>query len=292
MAEEVKCPISGEPMDHAFTATVLGIHAVKFFYCGHCGLLKSEAPYWLEEAYREAISATDTGLVGRNIGNAASLEIILETLFSGKGNFLDVAGGYGLLARLLRDKGFDCYTTDKYCENIFAQSFEPGAGFKADALFAFEVFEHIEDPLRFLQEAFQLYECRTMIFSTETFSGGIPSKDWWYYGFESGQHITFYQQRTLALMAKSVGCRYYKINSSLRMITDLDMSKWQRLLLFKKILSRPYAAYIRHRRRGLSRTWDDHIRTKARLDGNSPIGVSGAALPSAGTQDDETAKSS
>ncbi len=60
------------------------------------------------------------------------------------------AGGYGLLARLMRDLGFDCHGTDKYCDSLFAREVDPGPDFKADALFAMEVLEHIEDPLGFV----------------------------------------------------------------------------------------------------------------------------------------------
>ncbi len=125
-------------MRPAFVARVLGKFDVQYFSCSQCGLLRTEKPYWLEEAYRSAIAATDTGLLSRNISNRALLEPVLQRLFAGKGKFLDVSGGNGILTRLLRDIGFDCYTTDPYAENLFA----------------FEVLEHIPDPPQFLTDAF------------------------------------------------------------------------------------------------------------------------------------------
>ena len=120
-------------MEYVFSETILGKHKVKYFYCQESGMLKTEPPYWLEEAYQDAIADTDTGIVNRNINNSRTLEAVIECLGIKNGTLLDVAGGYGLLARLMRDKGFDCYTTDKYCKNLFAKTFEPQAGFKADA---------------------------------------------------------------------------------------------------------------------------------------------------------------
>ncbi|MDM9385348.1 hypothetical protein QUB80_32355 [Chlorogloeopsis sp. ULAP01] len=40
-----------------------------YYFCEESGLLKTEKPYWLDEAYQEAIADTDTGLVRRNISN-------------------------------------------------------------------------------------------------------------------------------------------------------------------------------------------------------------------------------
>jgi hypothetical protein len=37
------------------------------------------------------------------------------------GTFVDIGGGYGLLTRLMRDRGFDFYWKDPHCENIFAK---------------------------------------------------------------------------------------------------------------------------------------------------------------------------
>src|ERR1035437_8193351 len=110
-----ECPVCGSALEPAFSATVLRRHCVTYLSCASCGLLKTENPFWLEEAYRTAIVPSDTGVARRNLEYRRLLEPILYSFFGEEGTFLDVAGGYGLLARLLRDIGFDCYTTDKYC---------------------------------------------------------------------------------------------------------------------------------------------------------------------------------
>ena len=247
-------------MEPVFSEILLRKWKVTYYYCQACGILKTEEPYWLDEAYQEAISDTDTGLVARNIHHSNNLEVILACLSLENGKFLDVAGGYGLLARLMRDKGFDCYTTDKYCQNVFAKTFEPGNDFKADALFAFDVLEHLEDPLQFLSAVFNWYRCKTIIFSTLTFEDTIPSKDWWYYSFDSGQHITFYQPRTLSLLAEHFACEYYRISPNLHIITDLEIPKVRRHLLLNRPLRRLYASYVRYKRRGLSKVGDDRLK--------------------------------
>ena len=237
MTKFEKCPISGKVMKPVFSEIILAKYLVTYYYCEDSGLLKTQTPYWLDEAYQEAIADTDIGLVRRNIAISKFLERILYHLFKNQGKFLDVSGGYGLLTRLLRDMGFDCYTTDKYCKNIFAKAFEPVGDFKADALFAFEVLEHLENPYQFLKDIFDKYCCKTLIFSTLTFSDKIPSRDWSYYSFETGQHITFYQPFTLDILAKKLGINYYMISPDFHIMSDITMSISTRLLLFNKYLN-------------------------------------------------------
>jgi 2-polyprenyl-3-methyl-5-hydroxy-6-metoxy-1,4-benzoquinol methylase len=263
----VTCPITGAPMRHVFTHRILKKYDVGYYYSDESGLLKTEKPYWLDEAYQDAIADTDTGIVARNINNCLMLDAVVNGLGLQEGRFLDLAGGYGLLARLMRDNGYDCYTTDKYCKNLFARAFEPAAGFQADALFAFEVLEHLEDPLAFLADAFSTYECRTLVFSTLTFSGGIPPADWWYYSFEGGQHIAFYQARTLALLAERLGCSYLMLNAGLHVITDRPVGRLARLVLTKGTPRRWYGSLVRRLRRRRSRTWEDHLRMKELMRG-------------------------
>lgn len=266
MSDIVKCPVCSHAMLLSFMAQVLRELPVQFFYCAQCGLLKSEKPYWLKEAYAEAIAETDTGLVARNIANCRWLEPVLEFLFHDRGKFLDVAGGYGLLARLLRDIGFDCYSTDKYCKNIFAGAFEPADGFSPDAIFAFEVMEHLENPLQFLQECIKIYQCKTIFFSTQLFfNNQIPPKEWWYYGFETGQHITFYQPRTLSRLAETIGCHYYLISGNRHIFTEIKLSRLALAVLRRKNIYDVVSKYIQFKRKGKSKTWQDYQQIKENL---------------------------
>ena len=129
----------------------------------------------------------------------------------GRGRYLDAAGGYGMLTRLMRDYGFDFYWADKYCVNLMALGFE----FREDivpcnAVTAFEVMEHLENPVQFITDALSQAKSDTFIFSTELFEGERPpDEQWWYYSFETGQHIAFFQNKTLAVLANKLGMRFY-----------------------------------------------------------------------------------
>ena len=67
---QLECPISNKKMNPVFSETILGKYKVQYYYSEESGLLKTEHPYWLDEAYQEAISDLDTGLVARNISNS------------------------------------------------------------------------------------------------------------------------------------------------------------------------------------------------------------------------------
>lgn len=264
MVEIKVCPISGKNMKPVFTEKVLGKYDVTYFYCEESGLLQTEKAYWLKEAYQTPIADIDTGLLSRNLLNIKRLEPILQVLFNGKGKFIDVGGGYGILTRLMRDIGFDCYTIDKYSENLFAKAFEPADGVQADALFAFEVLEHLQNPKEFLNEIFSRYSCKTLVFSTLIFRGKFPKTDWWYYAFESGQHVTFYQARTLKLLAKKFGCRYIMIHPELHIMTNVPISTKAKILFLNRRLFKLYSIYTRHKRRNQSLTWKDHLLMKSK----------------------------
>lgn len=207
------CPICNSDFTPAFTATVLGRHEAAYVYCTTCGFLCARNPHWLEEAYSSnAIASTDTGLMSRNVATAAKIAAILFFLMGESRNkrYLDIAGGYGILTRLMRDYGFDFYWSDKYCQNLMARGFEyyPEMG-EFRAVTAIEVLEHTEDPVTFIQDALELGQTDTLIFTTELFKGDPPRPDHWrYYSLETGKHISFFQYKTLAALARRVGLHH------------------------------------------------------------------------------------
>ena len=205
------CPVCSAARSHAFTARVLRKYDIDYHFCGGCGLLQCQQPWWLDEAYQQSIAEIDTDIAARNLWCARRLSGLIYFQLGRDGRFLDFAGGYGLLTRLMRDVGFDYFWSDRYSPNLFARGFDRDATHPPfTAVSAFEVLEHVHDPVGFLDEILAQSPAPTIVFSTELFSGAPPRPERWsYYAFEAGQHISFYRMSTLQHIAQRRGLRFY-----------------------------------------------------------------------------------
>ena len=200
------CSVCGSQARIRFSASVLLRYQASFFLCPTCGLLFTPNPFWLEEAYNSAIAKADTGILARNVRLSRIASCFLFSAGVGDRTCIDVAGGYGLFVRLMRDVGFDFLWSDPYCSNLFARGFEADQNQQATVATAFEVLEHVADPVGFIGDLFRSTKCEFLLCSTETFAGEPPApQDWWYYAFSEGQHISFYQRETLAKIAGQLG---------------------------------------------------------------------------------------
>lgn len=52
----MKCKICGSDAPFFSEADILKKHHVKYYKCSSCGFIQTEAPYWLSEAYSDAIT--------------------------------------------------------------------------------------------------------------------------------------------------------------------------------------------------------------------------------------------
>lgn len=203
------CRICGGTTHAIGAALILGRHEGVYKSCERCGFTFVENPFWLKEAYESAITKVDLGSVQRCEQYSRLLKTLIHLHSDAGGRFIDYGGGYGLLVRRMRDLGYDYHWYDEYCQNIFATGFEVERGACKDfsLLSAFEVFEHIVDPVTELQKMTEF--SKHIIFSTELISRPAPQPGtWWYYAPEHGQHISFYTWDSLNRLARRLNLRF------------------------------------------------------------------------------------
>ena len=244
------CRCCSEQSNQVFSATLLG-NVVNYYDCSVCGYVQTEAPYWLDKAYSSVINNCDTGIMVRNQANVSLVTVTLNALNQIHGNVIDCAGGYGILVRLLRDRGVNALWSDPYCKNLLAVGFEH-AGENATLVTAFEALEHFVNPMAEVEKLFSI--APNLLISTELIATPAPALDqWWYYGPDHGQHIGFFRLKTLQILAKKFNKHLVSNGQSCHLFTDkpLNARQWNLNVRVARKLPSLYG-------RGLtSKVWQD-----------------------------------
>lgn len=238
---------------------MLNKYYIKYYYCDNCGFLQTDEPYWLDEAYKNPVNISDTGYLLRNIELSKKITILISLFFDKDGKYLDYAGGYGVFVRLMRDIGFDFYWYDKYTSNLFAQNFEHQNGWKYEASTTFESFEHFVNPIQEIENLLTL--SKNIIFTTELLPNPIPKPDeWWYYGLDHGQHISFYSIKTFRFISEKYNLHYNRVGN-LHLLTEKKISNlWLKILKFRRVgLHKLLQKQLK------SKTWEDYLKVSKRI---------------------------
>jgi hypothetical protein len=223
------CKICSSETRMTFSASVLKKYTVNYFKCSYCGFIQTEEPYWLDEAYSNAITRLDIGLIYRNRVSVSVTQSVIGKWFRGSAQFVDYGGGYGMLVRMLRDQGYNFFRYDPLCENLFARGFDvDDINFDKnyELLTAFEVFEHLVDPHQELQK--MLSYSRSILFSTEVQPTiDVSPNSWWYIAPEIGQHVALHSEKSLNVLAEMNNLYYYRghKNNNMHLITDRKISR-------------------------------------------------------------------
>lgn len=242
------CKICNNESTKVFSKLVLKKYQADYFKCTHCEFVQTSEPVWIEEAYHSAITSLDIGLLQRNNQFVDDVSAIIDACFPDAKSMIDYAGGYGVFVRLMRDKGFNFYRQDPYCDNLFAKHFDVTdiTQNRFDVLTAFEVFEHFVNPLPEIEKLFA-YSDQVIFSTTVTPSTNSELENWWYIAPETGQHVAFYSKKALELIAQKHSKFYYGKDGVLHLFTNKKLNSTQIDYAFKNVRYRRYLGVIKQK---------------------------------------------
>jgi 2-polyprenyl-3-methyl-5-hydroxy-6-metoxy-1,4-benzoquinol methylase len=230
----MQCRICENTSEFFSDAEILFKYKIKYYKCPNCGFVQTEEPYWLDEAYSDAINHSDIGLLKRNSDLVCPTANVISKFFDSSKKFLDYGAGYGVFVRMMRDRGYDFYWQDKYCDNLYAKDFTVKEKENYEVLTAYEVFEHLPDPVKEFGEMLKYSD--NILFSTYIIPSDNPKpQDWWYFALDHGQHVSLYTEKSLSLLAKKFNMNLFSNGKNIHLITKRKISG----LVFK-ILTKPY----------------------------------------------------
>ena len=200
MSSTSRCQACQAPAKHRQFVTLFREIECSLHECTECKTCFFPDPDWLDRAYSESISKLDTGIAQRSNDIANVLAALLTSQKNKHAKYLDFGGGYGILARTMRDRGFNFYSFDPLTPTLFSiPSYEP-VHFRLVTLI--EVLEHLTQPLNTLREISQ--SCDLMLVSTLTLPPEGHDSNWWYLLPDTGQHVFFPSREGLMRMANEL----------------------------------------------------------------------------------------
>jgi SAM-dependent methyltransferase len=178
---------------------------VCYALCGNCGFCFAPQIYaWPPETferwiYNDTYVEVDPDYLGARPQNNAD---VLGQLFpqAPAARHLDYGGGNGMLANILRGRGWDSSSYDPFLERDRAH--ESRGQF--DLITAFEVFEHVPDVNALIRDLDRLRTPTGIVLFSTLISDGEMQSDsplsWWYAAPRNG-HISLFSRKSLGLLA-------------------------------------------------------------------------------------------
>jgi len=204
-----------------------GLRGIPVYYCRcrACSFIFTDqfddlAPeQWAEWVYNDEYDAVDPDY--RHNRPRANARLIERFLLGRKHSTvgLDFGGGSGLTAELLARRGwqFDCY--DPFGKTRLT----PSRLQRYNVATAFEVFEHLTDPVTELASLLERMTNGALVILLGTgLSDGNVSVDtrlsWWYAAPRNG-HISLFSRKSLASLAKRFALRHSSALGGLHLLT-------------------------------------------------------------------------
>jgi hypothetical protein len=248
------CKLCESATEYFGEQKILQAFDARYLRCTRCGFVFVERPVWLEQAYELPIAAADTGIVVRNLRFADLVGTLIDLALPDARQFMDFGGGAGLFVRLMRDRGYNFYRQDKYCDNLFAVGFDARPEQRFDLATCIEVIEHIVDPMTVFRQLAEL--APTLLIGTELLPPvrNRPG-EWWYYAPEGGQHISFFSPQALQVVAERLGMHLASNGRGVHVFSKKRISaRLVRTVASRRglHLARAWAGVTRRKRRSLT----------------------------------------
>ncbi|MGH6883979.1 class I SAM-dependent methyltransferase [Hypericibacter sp.] len=200
---------------------------VYYYRCPQCGFLFTRSfDQWQPEDFAKFIYNRDYPALdpdyaeARPRENAAHIQQLFGDRLRGL-QLLDFGGGNGRFAAQLREAGCQAESFDPFATAV--SSSMSGTGRRFDIVTAFEVFEHVADPVACLDAIDRLLApdglllLSTLVTDGEDGKASIgPRLNWWYAAPRNG-HISLHSRHSLTRLLAKAGLNIASANQSFHM---------------------------------------------------------------------------
>lgn len=242
-----QCLICENISSKLFDVWLQNSFSADLYECKNCFFKFYPGQNWIQNSFSKRLNHLDVGAVDRTLIISEILTEICNSLGIKNDICLDYGGGYGLLTRIMRDKGFNWKNYDPYTEGIFSENHNCSLENNFALISLIEVCLHFEDPVN---DFFQIIKhANTLIFTAS-----IPKKPFDSNSSivtkESGQHIAIYSLDSLKIIANKIGCHFYSDKKFIHIFTRKKLSLGTKLLikfrtyLFLRIILRKIINYL------------------------------------------------
>jgi hypothetical protein len=238
MESQELCVICSESTEFLFGYQVRGEHQALLFECLACHFTYIANPHWLEDSFSSDLNDLDIGSVDRCLVLADFVEVLIQSMKLSKLRFLDWGGGYGLLSRIMRDRGLDFVSHDIYTRPLFVESTSISNSETFELITMSEVALHLVDPVPVFTKIMESTD--TLVFTAVIAPTVIPN-DWWYLMPDTGQHVAFYHAETLQALAKKLDVQVTSDGRFFHVLHRNDLGIKSRLIIKYRPLAFAFA---------------------------------------------------